>query len=226
VAVTAVSASLASADRAEAERIARDIGAKHVLIESDETSDPLYLANTSNRCFFCRKETYGKLAAYAASNGYGVLVDGSNADDVNDYRPGRQAARQYGVRSPLLEAGMTKAEVRQVARELGLANWDKPAAACLSSRIPYGTTITLKSLSQVERAEAFVRGLGVRQLRVRHHDRLARIEVDAEDFPLVLERRAELVAAFKSIGYLFVTLDMAGFRSGSMNEALRDQTGE
>ncbi len=225
VAVTAVSASLASADRAESEQVARRIGARHVLIESEETSDPLYLANTPNRCFFCRKETYGRLAAYAREHGYSAVVDGTNADDAGDYRPGRQAARQHGVHSPLLEAGLTKADVRALARELGLPNWDKPAAACLSSRIPYGTTITLTALSQVERAEALLRGLGLRQLRVRAHDRVARIEVEPGDFARLLERRSEVVAGLKSIGYAFVTLDLAGFRSGSMNEALREPAG-
>jgi uncharacterized protein len=217
---TAVSASLVAADLAEARRIAGLIGVRHVLIETEETSDPLYLANNSSRCYFCRKETYGKLASYAAKHGYAALVDGSNADDVNDYRPGRQAARQHGVRSPLLEAGLTKARVRSLARDLGLPNWDKPAAACLSSRIPYGTTITLESLSQVGRAEELLRGLGVRQVRVRHHDKVARIEVEAADFPLLLERRAEVVAGLKAIGYVFVALDLAGFRSGGMTDLL------
>ncbi len=225
VGVTAVSASLAAADRAEAESVARRIGARHVLLESEETSDPLYLANTPNRCFFCRKETYGRLAAYAREHGFAAVVDGTNSDDTGDYRPGRQAARQYGVRSPLLEAALTKAEVRELARSLGLPNWDKPAAACLSSRIPYGTTITLQALSQVERAEALLRGFGLRQLRVRHHDRVARIEVDPGDFARLLERRAEVVGGFKSIGYAFVTMDLAGFRSGSMNEALSEPAG-
>ena len=223
IALTAVSASLPAAERIEAKQIARQIGAKHLLIESEETSNPDYLANTPNRCFFCKKETYGKLSAYAEQHGFQAIVDGTNADDTGDYRPGRQAAHDYGVRSPLLEAGFTKTEIRQLSKELGLPNWDKPAAACLSSRIPYGTTITLEALSQVERAEALLHGLGLRQLRVRHHGQVARIEAEPADFHLLLERRDEIVTALKAIGYAYITLDLAGFRSGSMNEVIQKQ---
>jgi uncharacterized protein len=221
VAMTAVSASLPAADRLEAEENARLIGSKHILVESDETSDPEYLANTPNRCFFCKKETYGKLTAYAEQHGFHVIVDGTNADDTGDYRPGRKAASEYHVRSPLLEAGFTKAEIRQLSKELGLPNWDKPAAACLSSRIPYGTTITLEALSQVERAEALLHGLGLRQLRVRHHGPVARIEAEPDDFPRLLEHRNEIVTTLKAIGYAYVSLDLAGFRSGSMNDVIQ-----
>jgi pyridinium-3,5-biscarboxylic acid mononucleotide sulfurtransferase len=221
IALTAVSASLPAADRAEAEAIARQIGARHILIQSEETSDPEYLANTPNRCFFCKKETYGKLTAYAKQQGFHAIVDGTNADDTGDYRPGRQAAKDFHVVSPLLEAGFTKAEIRQLSKELGLPNWDKPAAACLSSRIPYGTTITLAALSQVERAEALLHGLGLRQLRVRHHGVLARIEAEPADFSRLLEHRQEVVTTLKALGYDYVALDLAGFRSGSMNDALK-----
>lgn len=221
LAMTAVSASLPTADRAEAEQIARQIGVKHILVETEETSDPEYLANASNRCFFCKKETYGKLTSYAEKHGFQVIVDGTNADDTGDYRPGRQAASEYHVRSPLLEAGFTKTEIRQLSKELGLPNWDKPAAACLSSRIPYGTTITLEALSQVERAEALLHGLGLRQLRIRHHGPVARIEVETDDFPRLLEHRNEIVTTLKSIGYTYVSLDLAGFRSGSMNDSIQ-----
>ena len=224
VAITAISASLPAADRLEAEEIARQIGAKHLLIESEETSDPEYLANTSNRCFFCKKETYGKLTTYAKQHGFQAIVDGTNADDIGDYRPGRLAARDYNVRSPLLEAGLTKAEIRELSKELGLPNWDKPAAACLSSRIPYGTIITLEALSQVERAEALLHGLGLRQLRVRHHGQVARIEAEPGDFTFLLEHRNEIVTALKAIGYAYVSLDLAGFRSGSMNDVIQKQS--
>jgi uncharacterized protein len=223
VAMTAVSASLPVAERLEAQQITRQIGVKHILIESDEISDPDYLANTPNRCFFCKKETYGKLNAYAQQHGFQTIVDGTNADDIGDYRPGYQAAREYNVRSPLLEAGFSKAEIRQLARELGLPNWNKPAAACLSSRIPYGTTITLEALSQVESAEALLHGLGLHQMRVRHHGQVARIEVEPADFPLLLEHRADIVTTFKAIGYAYVALDLAGFRSGSMNDVIQTQ---
>ncbi len=223
IAMTAVSASLPTADRIEAGQIARQIGVRHILVDSDETSDPEYLANTPNRCFFCKNETYGKLSAFAGENGFQVIVDGTNADDTGDFRPGRKAASAFHVRSPLLEAGFSKAEIRQLSKELGLPNWNKPAAACLSSRIPYGTTITLEALSQVERAEALLHGLGLQQLRVRHHGPVARIEAEADDFPRLLEHRNEIVTALKAMGYTYVSLDLAGFRSGSMNEVIQRQ---
>src|SRR5512145_861928 len=225
IAMTAVSASLAATDQAEAEQIARQIGAKHVLVATEETANPEYLANTPNRCFFCKTETYDKLVEYAQANGYAAIVDGTNADDVGDHRPGRQAAREHSVHSPLLEAGFTKADIRALAKEYGLPNWDKPAAACLSSRVPYGTTITIPMLSQVESAEAMLRGLGIRQLRVRHHDQVARIEVNPDDFATLLAHRQEVVTALKAVGYQYVTLDLAGFRSGSMNEAISSPNG-
>ena len=220
IAMTAVSASLPTAERLEALQVARLIGARHILVDSEETSDPAYLANTPNRCFFCKKETYGKLSAYAEQHGFQTIVDGTNADDSGDYRPGRKAASEYHVRSPLLEAGFGKAEIRQLSKELGLPNWDKPAAACLSSRIPYGTTITLETLSQVERAEALLHGLGLRQLRVRHHGAVARIEAEPEDFARLLEHRQEIVTTMKAIGFTFIALDLAGFHSGSMNAGI------
>jgi uncharacterized protein len=222
VAMTAVSASLPASERLEAVQLARQIGARHILIESAETSDPAYLANTPNRCFFCKQETYGKLSAYAEQHGIQTIVDGTNADDTGDYRPGRKAASEFHVRSPLLEAGLTKAEIRSLAQELGLPNWDKPAAACLSSRIPFGTTITLETLSQVERAEALLHGLGMRQLRVRHHGPVARIEAEPDDFPRLLEHRTEIVTTLKALGYTFVSLDLAGFHSGSMNAGIQN----
>lgn len=221
IAMTAVSASLPADDRREAIQIAEDIGVKHILVESEETSKSEYMENTSNRCFFCKQETYNKLQAYAQANDIKVIVDGTNADDSGDFRPGRKAASVYHVRSPLLEAGFTKQEIRHLSRDLGLPNWDKPAAACLSSRIPYGTAITLESLSRVESAEAFLRNLGVGQLRVRHHGQVARIEVEANDFPILLKHRIEIVNGLKAVGYTYVSLDLAGFRSGSMNDVFQ-----
>jgi uncharacterized protein len=220
LAITAVSASLPAAERQEAEAIAREIGARHVLIESHETENPDYLANTPNRCYFCKQEVYADLVAYARNYGFAHVIDGTNLDDAGDHRPGRRAAREHSVRSPLKESGFTKDDIRSLARLLGLPNWDKPSAACLSSRIPYGTTITLEQLSQVERAEAALRALGLRQVRVRHHGPVARIEVEESDFPSVLAHRDELQETFKSLGFTFITLDLAGFRSGSMNETL------
>lgn len=220
IALTAVSPSLPEADRQEAEALARQIGVRQIFIESAELTNPDYLANTPNRCFFCKEEVYGKFVAYAREHGYPAVVDGSNADDAHDHRPGRQAALRYGIRSPLQEAGLTKAEVRQIARDLGLPNWDKPSAACLASRIPYGTPITAETLKRIEQAEALLRRLGIRQLRVRHHGPLARIEVEPADFQRLIEQRLDIVHQFRALGYTYITLDLNGFRSGSMNEVL------
>lgn len=220
VALTAISASLPAHERAEAEDIVRQMGARYVPIDTHETEDLRYLANAPNRCYFCKSEVYDRLIDFARREGYNCVVDGTNADDVGDYRPGRRAARERGVRSPLQEIGLTKAEIRELARGLGLPNWNKPAAACLSSRIPYGTTITLQMLSQVEQAELVLKQMGFRQMRVRHHDQIARIEVGAEDFAALLARREQIVDKFKALGYTYVALDLAGFRSGSMNEAV------
>jgi uncharacterized protein len=220
VALTAVSPSLPASELEEAQVIAGQIGARHVLIESHETEDERYLANAPDRCYFCKSDVYSRLIDYAQREGYGSIVDGTNADDVGDHRPGRQAARERGVRSPLQEAGLTKAEIRNLAHALGLPNWDKPSAACLSSRIPYGTPITLETLSQVERAELALRQMGFVQLRVRHHDQIARIEVEPDDFEDVLAYREQILGQLKSLGYIYVTLDLSGFRSGSMNEVL------
>ena len=220
VAVTAVSASLPTQERLEAEALVRQIGAQYETIRSQETDDLNYLANTPDRCFFCKSDVYDKLVTYAQQHGYKYIVDGTNADDAGDHRPGRKAARQYGVRSPLQELGFSKADIRELARSYGLDNWDKPSAACLSSRVPYGTMITLPILSQVEHAEEYLHQLGFRQVRVRHHDSMARIEVEPRDFPGVLENSQNIVTLFKELGYAYVTLDLAGFRTGSMNEVL------
>lgn len=223
VAITAVSPSLPARELEQAQAIARQIGARHILINSQEVADPRYLENTPSRCYFCKSEVYTQLVQRAAELGITALVDGSNADDAGDHRPGLQAARQHGVRSPLQEAGFSKEDVRQLSRQLGLPNWDKPAAACLSSRIPYGTRISIAMLSQVEQAERALHDLGLGQLRVRHHDQVARIEVEVKDFDRLLANRQAILAAFQQIGYQYVTLDLAGFRSGSMNEILHTQ---
>lgn len=223
IGITAVSASLPIDEKEEAAQLAHQIGARHVFVESHETEDPRYLANPTNRCYFCKTNTYEELIAYTQKIGFEHIVDGTNADDVGDHRPGRQAAREYGVRSPLQEVNLTKAEIRELARELGLPNWDKPAAACLSSRVPYGTLITIETLSRVEQAEAALHRLGFRELRVRHHDQVARIEVPADDFESILAQRESIVTTVQTIGYNYVTLDLAGFRSGSMNEVLKKQ---
>jgi uncharacterized protein len=219
-AVTAVSASLPASELEEAQAIARLIGVRHVLLKSHETEDTRYLENTPRRCFFCKSDVYDGLAEFARQHGFHTIVDGTNLDDAGDHRPGRQAARQHAVRSPLQEASLTKVEIRTLAQQLGLPNWDKPAAACLSSRIPYGTTITLEMLSQVEAAEQVLRGLGMRQVRVRHHERLARIEVEPYDFEKLLAHRQEIINEFEALGYTYITMDLAGFKSGSLNKDL------
>lgn len=220
VAVTAVSASLPTREREEAEALIRQMGAKYEVIQSQETDDPNYLANTPDRCFFCKSDVYDRLFAYARQHGFQYIIDGTNADDAGDHRPGRKAARQFGVRSPLQELGFSKVDIRELARRYGLANWDKPSAACLSSRIPYGTTITLPILSQVEQAEEILHDLGLRQVRVRHHNLIARIEIEPDDFNRLLEQSQQVVTRFKELGYAYVTLDLAGFRTGSMNEVI------
>ncbi len=220
LAVTAVSPSMPAHERTDAESIARHIGVRLAFIKGQEMGDPRYLANTPERCYYCKGGICDQLVAIAKREGYRAVVDGSNADDVGDHRPGRRAAGERGVRSPLQEVGLTKLEIRELARAMGLPNWDKPAAACLASRIPYGIPITAQRLSQVERAESTLRRLGFRQLRVRHHGDIARIEVEPGDFQSLLAHRDQIVEAFKALGYTYVTLDLAGFRSGSMNEVM------
>ena len=225
VAVTAVSPSLPHADLAEAQSIAQQFNFAHVLIDSHELDDPNYQANTPLRCYFCKHEVYGELTTYARDHGFTHIIDGTNLDDLGDVRPGRQAAREAGVRSPLIEAQFTKQDVRDLARELGLPNWDKPAAACLSSRIPHGTPVTIQLLTQVEQAEMILHGLGLRRVRVRHHNEIARLEVDPADFTLVLDQRETIVAQLKPIGYMFVALDLAGYKMGSLNQLVKVQHG-
>ena len=221
LAVTAVSASLPSSDLQEAQAIARQFHFAHVLLESHELEDPNYQANTPLRCYFCKQEVYGELTRYAREHDFRFIIDGTNLDDVGDIRPGRKAAAEYGVRSPLIEAQFTKADVRELARDIGLPNWDKPSAACLSSRIPHGTPVTIQLLSQVEQAELVLRGLGIRQARVRHHGEIARLEVPPDDFEIVLAQREKIVEPLRAIGYTFIALDLVGYRMGSLNELIK-----
>jgi uncharacterized protein len=221
VAVTAVSASLAQSDLLEAQDIAREIGVEHVRLESSETDDPRYRRNDPQRCYFCKTNVYQTLIDYAGREGYSWILDGTNADDLGDHRPGLRAAREHGVRSPLQEADMGKDEIRAWARELGLSNWNRPANACLSSRIPYGSEVTPEKLAQIEAAEAVLRGLGFREFRVRHHDQVARIEVSKDELSRAVEESETITSAMKKAGFLYVTLDLAGFRSGNMNEVLK-----
>ncbi|MBI5565197.1 MAG: ATP-dependent sacrificial sulfur transferase LarE [Chloroflexi bacterium] len=225
VAVTAVSPSLPHSDLEEAQAIAKQFNFAHVLIDSHELDDPNYQANTPLRCYFCKHEVYGELTRYAREHGFAHIIDGTNLDDLGDVRPGRKAASEAGVRSPLIEAQFTKQAVRDLARELGLPNWDKPAAACLSSRIPHGTPVTVQLLTQVEQAEMVLHGLGLRRVRVRHHHEIARLEVDPDDFEIVLRRRETIVERLKPIGYTFVALDLAGYKMGSLNQLLKGSHG-
>jgi uncharacterized protein len=220
VALTAVSESLAERERAAAAALAKRLGVRHVQIPTAEVHDPRYVENTAARCFYCKDIVYQALADFVRAHELGVLVDGMNRDDTADHRPGRAAAAALGVQSPLDEAGFTKAEVRALARRLGLPVWQKPAMACLSSRIPYGTPVTVEALAQVEAAEAALFGLGFQQVRVRHHGPVARIELDEHDLGPALARRAAIVAALRALGYDHVALDLAGYRRGSLNAAI------
>ncbi len=219
LALTALSPSGTAADLEQAQAIARQFGFRHVVLESHEFDDPRYIENSSQRCYWCKRSIMDTLGAYARQQGLAFLVDGSNADDVGDFRPGRKAAVEAGVRAPLQEAGMTKAEIRAAARQMELPNWDKPSKACLSSRIPYGTPIDPQVLRRIETAESVVECLGIRQVRVRHHDTIARIEVGPDDFPKLLAHREQIVAELRTLGYVFVTLDLSGYRTGSLNLA-------
>jgi uncharacterized protein len=222
LACTSVSPSLAAAERESVSRLASQLGATLKLIETSEMDNPLYAENSPKRCFYCKQDLYRHLKEAAAAFGASAIVNGANADDTGDYRPGMDAAKEAGVRSPLLEVGLNKAEIRELSKQLGLPTWDKPALACLSSRIPYGTPVTIGALTQIDRAEAMLRAHGFGIVRVRHHGTLARIEVPAGDLPRLLEEplHTELLAAFKDIGYTYITADLQGFRSGSGNEVL------
>lgn len=223
LALTADSPSQPRAEQAEARSIAASLGVRHVVLPTHELADPRYAANPPDRCYVCKGHIIDVLLAYAQAEGYPTLVDGSNADDQGDYRPGSRAAAERGVRSPLQEVGLTKAEIRALAREHGLPNWDKPSAACLSSRIPYGTPITPAVLAQIEQAEQFLHAQGFRQVRVRHHGPVARLELNPADLAAALALREEIVAALRGAGYTYVALDLAGFRSGSLNVTLTEK---
>lgn len=222
LAATGVSPSLASRELESVKELAGIMGSPLELVGTSEMDSPDYTSNPTNRCYFCKTELYTRLTELAKARGYEAVVNGLNTDDTGDYRPGIAAAKEWTIRSPLLEAGMTKSDVRELAKQLGLPNWKKPALACLSSRIPYGTPVTITSLSRIEKAEAFLWDRGFTNFRVRHHQNLARIEVLATDLPKLLEEplRTELITYFKNIGYTYVTMDLQGFRSGSGNEIL------
>ncbi len=203
-----------------AREFADSLGVEHLIVNTRELDDPNYASNPANRCYFCKSTLYSDLRRIAGERGYACVVDGANADDEGDYRPGRKAAKELEVVSPLSMAGMGKAEVRELAKHLGLPSWDKPALACLSSRFPYGQEITPEKLAQVARAEEFLRGKGFLQVRVRHHGEIARLEVGPGEMERAFALRGEISAELKEAGFLYVALDLAGYESGSLNAAL------
>ena len=220
VAVTAVSASMPREEAKEAIRLAKEIGAQHLILESGELDDPDFRANTPDRCYYCKYLRFQSLLEVARERGLQYVIDGCNLGDLGDHRPGMRASRELGVRSPLMEAGLDKAEIRELSQHLGLPTWDKPAEACLASRVPYGTPITRENLQQIEDAERFVRSLGPSQVRVRVHGEVARIEVAPESLPLLLEHRSAIASELHRLGFSYVSADLEGYRTGSMNEVL------
>jgi uncharacterized protein len=223
--VTADSETYPASELAEARRLAGLLGLRHVVVRTNELANPEYARNPGNRCFFCKEELFTTLAPIAEREGCRHLVYGANVDDLGDHRPGMQSARERGVRAPLIEAGLGKQEIRDLSRELGLPTWDKPAFACLSSRLQYGDPISADKLRRIDAAEAFIRGLGFRQFRVRHHDRLARLEIPLEDVARLWQegRHEAILARFRELGYAYVAVDLGGFQSGSANRLLRSE---
>jgi pyridinium-3,5-biscarboxylic acid mononucleotide sulfurtransferase len=200
--------------------LAEQLGVSYELVESDELDDEDYLANTKNRCYYCKRHLFEIALKVAVSHCIAHVLEGSNVDDQSDYRPGRKAGIEAGIVSPLLDAGLTKADIRQLSEQLGLSTYKKPSMACLASRIPYGTRIDQGILEQIEKSEFFLKELGIRQLRVRYHGNVARIEVAEDDVNTVIERKSHIVETLKGMGFIYVTLDLAGYRTGSMNDIL------
>ena len=222
ICITGQSASLPSYQQAEIDRVVAEFGFRHEVIQTEELENPSYSANNADRCYFCKDELYSKLETIAASRGIECIVDGSTTDDLGDYRPGRKAATQHAVRSPLIEVGLSKSEVRELSRRAGLPTWDKPASPCLSSRIAYGTAVTIERLTKVDRGEEILREFGFKEFRVRHHDTLVRLEIAPAELDRALRKEVieQLAKRFRELGFKYVTLDLEGFRSGSMNEVL------
>ena len=226
VCLTGISASVSDKQQTEARRVAEDFKLNYRTIETDELANPLYRANPNNRCYHCKTELYGKLNLIAAQNKIRFILDGANTDDVGDYRPGRTAAAEKSVRSPLIEVGLSKAEIRELSRKQGLPTWNQPSSPCLSSRIAYGVPVTIERLSKVERGEEFVRSLGFREFRVRLHDEIARLEIAPDELEraLNIEITEKIAVKFRALGFKYVALDLHGYRSGAMNEVLKSQS--
>jgi uncharacterized protein len=209
-------------EKEEAETLARNIGLRFKIIESNEMSNPDFVANPPERCYYCKRELFSELKPIALAEGLKWIADGTNADDLHDFRPGRKASAEAGIRSPLLEAGLTKAEIRRLSRAKNLPTWDRPASPCLASRIPYGIPVTAETLNKIARGEQYLHGLGIRELRLRHHGDIARIELAPEDMAKIItpEIRQDIVTHLRDLGYKYVALDLTGYRTGSLNEVL------
>ncbi len=221
LAVIGASETMPTSDYDTALNQVKNLGANYLVIKTEELSNEEFVANPKNRCFHCKNELFSKLLSIAREKDIKWVLDGSNADDLKDYRPGMQAARKLGVRSPLQEADLSKDEIRQFSKEMGLSTWDKPSSPCLSSRFPYGEEITIEKLQRVEKAETYLKELGFRNLRVRHHQDIARLEIPKAEFSKLLEANSEaLVGKLKELGFTYITLDLEGFRSGSLNQSL------
>ena len=223
LAITALSPSFSAYDRQQAETFANQANLRHEFIETHEFENPQYVLNQADRCYHCKTELFGVLAKVRAARGLGVMTYGVNADDLKDFRPGHRAAAEFGVLAPLLDVGLCKAEIRELSRRAGLATWDRPASACLASRVPYGAPVTIETLSRIEKAENVLREFGFRQIRVRTHGELARIEIAPDELPRALQAEmAEVIAArVRNAGFAYVTLDLDGYRQGSLNVALK-----
>jgi len=223
IAITADSPSIPASHKRDAEAFARECGFRHEYLETHEFENPAYVRNDKDRCFHCKDELFSVLNTYAASRGFEHVLYGVNCDDLGDYRPGQRAAKLHGAAAPLVEAGLKKSEIRELSRRAGLSTWDRPAAACLSSRVPYGTPVTTETIGTIERGEEAIRELGFRQFRVRFHGELVRIEIAKDELARAFapEIASAFISIFKRLGFLYVTLDLEGYRQGSMNEALR-----
>jgi uncharacterized protein len=222
IAVTATSSTYPQRELEQAKKFAKHIGIKHIIINSEETEIDDFSKNPNNRCYYCKKELFSKIKQITTEEHFNYALDGSNVDDKTDYRPGMKALKELGVVSPLKEVGLRKQEIKELSRTMNLGTWNKPAFACLASRFPYGVEITKSRLAQVEKAESFLYSLGIKQFRVRYHTEIAKIEVTKNDFQLIITHSDEIVKKFKELGFKYITLDIEGYRTGSLNEVLND----
>lgn len=220
VAITAISATFPKRELDQTRKIAKTIGIRHLFITTEETESKAFMNNPINRCYLCKKELFSKIKTIAKQENLAHVLDGSNVEDIGDYRPGMKALSELGIVSPLLEAKFTKQEIRELSKELNLETWNKPAYACLASRFPYGEEITASKLNRVEKAESYLFTLGIEQLRVRYHDTIARVEVSNEDVHNILLHSKDIIKRFKELGFEYITLDLEGYRTGSLNEVL------